>query len=61
MLTSRCMQVRRQRGSTLDRVAELMQQGLFQQPVAEEVGLADFQQALQRQLPGKTVFKPGLV
>ena len=59
----RCTQVRRQRGVMLDRVAELMQQGLFQQPVAEEVGLADFKQALQRQLgeqqPGKTLFKPG--
>lgn len=44
----------------LDRVAELMQQGLFQQPIAVEVGLADFQQVLQRKLPGKTLFKPGL-
>jgi NADPH:quinone reductase-like Zn-dependent oxidoreductase len=56
------MQVRRQRGVMLDRVAELMQQGLFRQPIAEEVGLADFKQALQRQmeghLPGKTLFKP---
>ena len=59
-----CMQVRRQRGVVLDRVAELMQQGLFQQPVAEEIGLEDFQQALRRQieghLPGKTLLKLGL-
>lgn len=45
----------------LDRVAGLQLQGLFVPPVAEQVALNDYKQALQRQQqdhrPGKTLFK----
>lgn len=54
-------EARQRRAAVLDRVANLMLQGMLLQPTAEHVRLRDYKEALKQQQldfrPGKTLFK----